>query len=112
MRQMTYRAWRAKALGGGLMTAAVVLWGGAMTGCRQDATKPAAPTMTEGPAMSQTKMEALMSADSMISDGQHTRDEGMRMRADGKNGDDLVKQGEAKITEGFSRKEKAMTMPD
>ncbi len=52
----------------------------------------------------------LMEADRLINDGEDLKSQGMKLRADGKSGDDLIKQGEQKIMEGENLKAKGMMM--
>ena len=58
------------------------------------------------------KLQTLMEGDRLISDGQTQKEEGMRLRSEGKGGDDLIKEGEEKIARGEKMKEKGMMMKD
>lgn len=58
------------------------------------------------------KLQALMEGDRLISDGQDRKEQGMRLRGEGKGGDDLIQLGEEEITRGEKMKADGMMMRD
>jgi hypothetical protein len=58
------------------------------------------------------KTALLHQADQMQNQGEDLKNQGMKLRAEGKGGDDLIKQGEQKLTEAEKLREKAMTLKE
>jgi len=58
------------------------------------------------------KVALLTKADQIQNEGEDLKDQGMKLRAAGKDGDDLIKQGEQKLVEAEKLREKAGLMKE
>ncbi|QOV89095.1 hypothetical protein [Humisphaera borealis] len=56
------------------------------------------------------KLEMLNSGDKLINEGEDLKDQAKKLQAEGKDGAELARQGDAKIAEGEAIKKKAMSM--
>ena len=81
--------------------------GVAVVGCKGKSPAPA-----DEERLPAAKLDLLNQGDKLINDGEDLKAEGEKLNAAGKNGADLIRQGDAKIAEGRAMKQRAMSMPD
>lgn len=79
----------------------------ALAGCGNKAA-----AVADEDVMPPNKLAALREGDRLISEGQVDREQGMKLRAEGKDGAALIKQGDSKMTRGEEMKAKGMMLKD
>lgn len=89
-----------------LLTTALV--GIGVQGCNRAPTQQ--PVQEE--TLPAAKLEMINQGDRLINEGEDLQAAGQKLNAEGKDGADLISQGDAKIAEGRAIKQRAMTMPD
>jgi hypothetical protein len=85
-----------------LLAAAIFV--GVHAGCKHHEDPPPQSLPDVSPAEMKAK------ADRMIRDGRRLREQGIDLRAQGKDGDDLIRQGEQMMADGQRLRDRAMMM--